>query len=43
MKKIKLIIPADVDPIKLADEMKLAIFKDSLKRLRELDKIVKSH
>ena len=43
MKKRKPIIPADVDPIELADEIKLAIFKDSIKRLREIDKLVKSH
>jgi len=47
MKKLKTIlkpvIPEDVDPIDLADKMKLAIFKGSLKRLRELDKFVKSH
>ena len=43
MAKLKPIIPEDVDPIDLADKMKLSIFKDSLKRLRELDKLVKSH
>ena len=43
MKKHKPLIPANVDPIALADEIKLAVFKDSIKRLREIDKLVKSH
>ncbi len=43
MKKHKPIIPADVDPIGLADEIKLAVFKDSIKRLKDIDKLVKSH
>lgn len=43
MTKLKPIIPADIDPIELADKIKLSIFKDSLKRIRELDKLAKSH
>ena len=43
MTKFKPIIPEDVDPIELADKMKWSIFKDSLKRLKDLDKLIKSH
>ncbi|MEK6808294.1 MAG: hypothetical protein AABY14_01255 [Nanoarchaeota archaeon] len=42
MTKLKPIIPEDIDPIDLADEMKWSVFKYSLKRLRELDRL-KSH
>lgn len=43
MKKLKPVIPEDVDPIELADQMKWSVFKDSIKRLRDLDKLAKSH
>jgi len=43
MKRTKQIIPEDVDPIALADEIKWAIFKDSLKRLKDMGKLVRSH
>ena len=43
MTKFKPIIPKDVDPIELADKMKWSIFKDSLKRLKDLDKQIKAH
>jgi len=43
MAKLKPIIPEDVDPIELADKIKLSIFDDSLKRLKELDKLAKFH
>ena len=43
MAKLKPIIPEDADPIELADKMKWSVFKGSLKRLVELDKLIKSH
>lgn len=41
--KFKSKIPEDVDPIELADKMKLSVFKDVIKRLKHLDRLTKSH
>ena len=41
--EFKPLIPEDVDPIDLADKMKWSVFKDSIKRLKELDKLARFH